>query len=59
MKAFAYGVPVGFRRAIARRKPAKLLILGFPRAFGNVVILIAVVNKMTTLEANCFQVKTE
>jgi hypothetical protein len=54
MKVFAYGVPVGFRRAIARRKPAKLLVLAFKRAFGNVVNLIADVNKLTTLEAFCF-----
>lgn len=59
MKVFAYGVPAASRREKARRKPAKLLILGFSRAFENVVNLIAVVNKLTTLEANCFRVKTE
>jgi hypothetical protein len=59
MKVFAYSVPAGFRQAKARQKPVKLLILGFPRTFENVVNLIAVVNKLTTLEANCCRVKTE
>jgi hypothetical protein len=47
-------VPVAFKRAKAQQKPTKLLILGFPRAFENVVNLISVVNKLTTLEAFCF-----